>query len=634
MPQPAPRRPLGLRGHTTLDALSDWSRAGLSSVTHAMVSEPTGHGAGPTTATPGASGYSLGAVLGSGGTAVVHQAYQHALDRAVAMKELHPAIESSSSRDLLLREARVTGLLEHPNIVPVHDLLVDADGHPRIVMQRIAGHTWTEMMEDEGLVAALAAGDPFEWHLRVLAQVCNAVHFAHSHGIVHRDLKPDNVMIGHFGEVYVMDWGLAVTTRTAATGPCAGLPRADQLGRFAGTPAYMAPEMLGDAPLSERTDVFLLGGLLYTILACRSPYDGPVDDAMFARIRAADPPLTGIPLAAPASPELLALIRRAMAPNPADRHATADEFRRAIERYLRHRVAEPLIASSAGQLHRLLLGLRLPIATDSERLTLYALHAQCVFGFEEALRIDPARTDARDGRRAADLAMAQFELDRADPDAADVILAAIEVPPPDLVQRVAALRTTQRAERERLDELVRSRDPNEGRRLRLALFASFALLWTVLPILGPTIEARTFGGPSYTLQISLDLFFFVTFVGALVLLRRYLHTTDFNRWLGGAVSLVLGAQVVLDLGSRAMGIPPQTGHTLHLFLWFVGSAFSAMVIDRRLAIASATYLLGFIGSILWPDALYPLITVSSGMILVIAVWAWGQPVYSGTSWRK
>lgn len=617
MPAPAPHRPpLGLRGSTTMDAAGAWSRIGLSSVTAALVSEPAGESDGGSVS----HGFTVGDVLGSGGTAVVRAALQHTLDRPVAMKQLHAAIENHNSRELLLREARVTGLLEHPNIVPIHDLLIDESGHPRIVMQRIAGHTWTEMMEDDALVAGVAGDDvdPLEWHLRVLAQVCNAIHFAHSRGIVHRDLKPDNVMIGRFGEVYVMDWGLAVTTRQ--DGP-RGVPGVDQRGRFAGTPAYMAPEMLGDALLSERTDVFLLGALLYAIVTKRAPYDGPVDDAMFAQIREALPPLDA-PGDSPVPPELVALIRRSMARLASDRPATADELRLSVERYLRHRGAEPLIAASLAQLHRL----EHQLTGTPDRLALYTLQAQCLFGFEEALRIDPSRTDARRGRHDAALAMARYEVDRGDPDAAVVMLSAMDPAPQDLVDRIADLRAAHDAEQQRLVKLQLDRDLNVGRRLRLSVFGAFAVLWTLLPLAGPTVERELFGGPSYTLQLGLDTFFLASFGLTTLLLRRALLTTDFNRWLAGAVSLVLGAQVMLDLGTQAMGIPPLAGHSLHLFLWFVGASFAAMVIERTLAIAAVGYLLAWGASIAWPGALYPLITLSSALILALTVWAWGRPV--------
>ncbi len=610
MPSPPPLpRPLGLRGSTTIGVQSI-APAALASVTSALVSDDAGVSHGDDQAEPGVS---IGEILGEGGMATVRAGQQRILGRPVAVKELH--LDSARARDLLMREARVMGILEHPNIVPVHDVVWSEQGRPQIVMRRISGHTWTALLEDEALVVRVAgATDVLEWHLRVLQQVCNAVHFAHSHGIVHRDLKPDNVMIGAFGEVYVMDWGLAVCTRD--DGPV-GVPRAHLQNNLCGTPAYMAPEMLGEGrQISERTDIFLLGGLLYIILCDHPPYDGPVDDTIFALIREANPPLQG-----PA--ELVGLCRRAMAKDPSERCASADEFRLALDRYLRHRAAGPLIDLAQEQLRR--LNIHLGAGAAADRIEAYRLHAQVAFGFEQALRIDPERLDAAEGRQTAATQMALYELERGDPDAVTVLIASLEPVPADIAQRLGRLREAKRKEQARVQRLERDRDPNVGRRLRLGIFTVFALAWALLPLAGKPVENMLTGGPSYLLQIGLDLFFLSTFGICVLTLRDWLLTTDVNRWLAGSVSLVLGAQICLDLGGWAMGIPALHGHTLHLFLWAVGAGFTAMVLERRLWIAAVGYLIAWAGSIARPDMLYPLITVTSMLLLAVLAWAWGSP---------
>src|SRR5262249_52505984 len=143
----------------------------------------------------------------------------------------------------LLRESWITGGLEHPNIVPVHDLTVDESGRPRLLLKRIEGLPWSEVLHDaEALRQRFASDDPLDFNVRVLMQVCSPVNFAHRRGIVPRDLKPQNVMIGEFQEVYVLDWGLAVSLVDDGSGR---LPLAADVDEMAGTPAYMAPEMLG-----------------------------------------------------------------------------------------------------------------------------------------------------------------------------------------------------------------------------------------------------------------------------------------------------------------------------------------------------------------------------------------------------
>ena len=148
-------------------------------------------------------------------------------------------------------------------MVPVYDLGLDESGAPFIVMKHNEGDHWLKLLGDDEALKKHAPGrERLDAHLAILVQVCNAVHFAHSRGVIHRDLKPENVMVGSFGEVYLVDWGVATKP-----GP---------VTQIAGTPAYMAPEMLGGdgAEISPRTDVYLLGAVLYEILAGRAPHTG------------------------------------------------------------------------------------------------------------------------------------------------------------------------------------------------------------------------------------------------------------------------------------------------------------------------------------------------------------------------
>ncbi len=178
-------------------------------------------------------------VLGEGGMGIVRLGTQRSLERAVALKSLKDGLETPNARLKLLREAWITGKLEHPNIVPVHDLGIDERGEPRIVLKRIEGASWDTLAKDAAEVKRLFdASDLVEWNLRVLLEVARALHFAHVRGIVHRDLKPENVMIGSFGEVYVVDWGLAVALEDDGSGR---FPLALDATELAGTPSYMAP---------------------------------------------------------------------------------------------------------------------------------------------------------------------------------------------------------------------------------------------------------------------------------------------------------------------------------------------------------------------------------------------------------
>ena len=183
--------------------------------------------------------YELISVLGRGGMGIVYLARDTGLDREVALKIVDRPSEAAN-------EARILARLEHPGIVPVHDFGELPDGRLYYAMKRVRGDRLDRWM---------ASGRDLAARLGVFLRVCEAVAFAHAHGVVHRDLKPENVMVGEFGEVLVLDWGIATELQTAK-------------GRLqiAGTTEYMAPEQArGDTGLDHRVDVYALGVMLEAI---------------------------------------------------------------------------------------------------------------------------------------------------------------------------------------------------------------------------------------------------------------------------------------------------------------------------------------------------------------------------------
>ncbi len=271
--------------------------------------------------------------LGRGGMGVVRLADQHSLSRSVALKtslSLDAAVVAA-----LVREARIMGSLEHPNLVPVHALGIDPSGAPVLVMKRIEGVSWRALLADpahEGWRSLLVGHDDrLRASVEVLSQVCRALAFAHDRGVVHRDLKPDNVMIGRFGEVYLLDWGVALRLAERDAEPRS----------IVGTPAYMAPEMARGVPalVEARTDVYLLGATLYEVLVGHPPHAAPTPlAALVSALLGEVPP---VPDETPA--DLALLVRRAMAPAPADRVAGADAFLEDLRRFLASREAEAIV---------------------------------------------------------------------------------------------------------------------------------------------------------------------------------------------------------------------------------------------------------------------------------------------------
>jgi len=218
--------------------------------------------------------FEVGSLLGKGGMGRVLEVSDPALGRSVALKEALPGADSEERLARFVREARVTAQLEHPNIVPIYDAGIGPQGQPFYVMRKVEGRTLSDVI----------ARDEEDWPLRrqlaAFIQVCNAVGYAHERGVLHRDLKPDNVILGRFGEVLLLDWGVArvaageatvapVTTPGAPipTGPASVSTMGSSQtldGAAIGTPGYMSPEAArGDlASMSPASDVFSLGAML------------------------------------------------------------------------------------------------------------------------------------------------------------------------------------------------------------------------------------------------------------------------------------------------------------------------------------------------------------------------------------
>src|SRR5262245_38500012 len=312
------------------------------------------------------AGYELQALIGRGGMGVVYRARELALARDVAVKILQDRFgPTSAAAARFLDEARITGQLQHPGIPPIHHVGTLPDGRPFLAMKLIKGQTLDSLLNEQAAPAARQGGflspfeqavhaslDRLEEHLRrgrllaIFEQVCQAVGYAHARDVIHRDLKPANVMVGAFGEVQVMDWGLAkilgesqpqeVRPDAATIGTEIRSLRdgeATQAGSLLGTPAYMPPEQAIGAvdQIDKRSDVFGLGGILAAVLTSRPPFQGETAEStrhLAARGKVQDcfARLDGCG----ADPELVALCKRCLAPEPEDRPADAGAVARAV----------------------------------------------------------------------------------------------------------------------------------------------------------------------------------------------------------------------------------------------------------------------------------------------------------------
>jgi eukaryotic-like serine/threonine-protein kinase len=280
--------------------------------------------------------YRLGDVLGEGGMGEIVLAVDEQIGREVAVKRIRADQPTGEQLARFVREARVQARLQHPAIVPVHDIAVDELGKPFFVMKRLAGTEMKDLIVRMREVSPEEAAAVRRRLLRAFVDVCLCVEFAHSQGIVHRDLKPANIMLGEYGEVYVLDWGIA-----RALGDTEEIVRASasdlaletgetRAGAVLGTPAYMAPEQLVGERVGPPADIYALGCILYEIAAGEPLH--PATRSIVSAIL--------IPDARPSSkradspPELDAICERAIHADPKQRFVSPRALGQAVQAYL------------------------------------------------------------------------------------------------------------------------------------------------------------------------------------------------------------------------------------------------------------------------------------------------------------
>ena len=510
------------------------------------------------------SALTVGDVIGEGGMGIVRAAIQNSLARQVAIKTAHPGASEQAARRML-SEAWVTGYLEHPGVVPVYDIVKAADGSPVVVMRRIQGATWEQRIGDRAWAAGAGARDLLEYNLRTIVRLCQIVEFAHAKGVVHRDIKPANVMLGSFGEVYLLDWGLAVALTDAAA---EHLPRAADVGDIAGTLYYAAPEMIGlvDATVSESTDVYLLGAVLYEIATGRAPHDAPTAPRIFESIAASPPKHWGS-----ISPRLAAIGTRAMQKLPVHRHAGVSELRLEILEYLRSRDSEHLVEEA----QRALAILEEAGRAGGSRRKIYDLYGECRFAFREALRMWPDNELASRGLSAASTLVIEHELAR-DPRVASALLEEAHDIAPELVDRVRRAAAAESEERAGLSRLAHDHDPLVGRRARKTLFVLFGLAWSASQFAGDYIGPRTHQRFAVGALLQLPPLLLAWF-GARDLTRNL-----FNRRILVSVGLTTVAQVMLFVAAYALDIDVSATRILQIGLWAVIAAGLTTLLERKL----------------------------------------------------
>lgn len=325
--------------------------------------------------------------IGEGGMGQVFRAYQSNLTRDVAIKVFQPGQSRSGNAQQFLAEARVTAWLDHPNIVPAHSLQEFPSGEIQLAMKLIGGESWADQLNR--LKPWEKEQVPSE-QLEILFQVCNAVAFAHSKSIAHLDLKPDNIMVGEFGEVLVLDWGLAIDfSESPKPQGVRRVPHKSTLTHPCGTPSYMAPELaLGTGlDIGPWTDCYLLGGILIKILTGKSPNRA---STLIKTLNNAAKGLTcELPPWIPS--ELRSIIEKSQSQKPEDRYHSIDDFQAELRSVLTHR--QSLLLSEEAE-KTLRLAEREEISNDER----YRLYGDAAAGFEQAIKLWDESPSAHRGR--------------------------------------------------------------------------------------------------------------------------------------------------------------------------------------------------------------------------------------------
>jgi len=390
--------------------------------------------------------------LGEGGMGQVWRAEQRSLSREVAIKRLKPGERRSSAIKALLHEGSILGNLAHPNVVPVYALAVDRDEQPFLVMKRIEGTPWQTLIREEDHAYwqrhQVAAQDRLVHHLEIFMKVCSALAFAHSQGILHRDIKPENIMVGDFGEVCLLDWGLAIRIDASHRAKRLTDEAPPQL-RPVGTQMYLAPEMLyGDvAYVDRRTDVDLLAATLHEVLTGAPPHPGhSLMEALHAAFESKPhvyPSHTPQPL--------VALCHRGMHVDPLSRFADAQALHDALETYLIHRTSLRLAEVADERLKDVdaLIKVRQGTTDEDTRrqlsATLRDAAAAAQFGLMQALHEWPDNPDALAALERVRALMCGYEIDCEHVESAAALLQTMATPDPALVQRLDDLRARLRA---------------------------------------------------------------------------------------------------------------------------------------------------------------------------------------------
>ena len=544
-------------------------------------------------------------------------------------------------------------------MVPVHTVSRH-EGEPAVVMKRVEGAAWSALLADPDAHRERLGSDPLAFHVRVLMRVANAISYAHSRHVLHLDLKPDNVMIGEYGEVYVLDWGLALGVGQESP---AWISRAADVEGVAGTPAYMAPELaMGAGPaIDARTDVYLLGAMLHEVATGRVLHEGHAPLARLFSAYMSEPREYG-----PEVPkELARIVTKATAREPAARFQSVAELREALQAFLTHRDAELLFASAEEDLASLQARVAGPSEDTSGRDTsgrdtsrrdtsgrdtsahdtsghdasahdaahaasdasaVQAHFAGARFALREVAALWPEHPGLHAARRALYETMALWALDSGDPGVAEVHLGEVDDPSVELVARIAEAHADMEAKASRraeLEAMARDADVSTGLRFRalLAVFLAAVFLGVNLSM-GALTRARVL-----TLTYT-DMWLTGAATGGLLMApiilwkRRVIFENRASTSL--FATLITTFCVVQAHWALCMILSLPFASALALTPLYYGLAFAAisLLLYPRLSPAALLQAPTLLGAAAWPEHAYDIIGVGGAASVLYLALEW------------
>lgn len=551
--------------------------------------------------------------IGEGGMGLVRLADQVPLRREVAVKTLREGKEDAGAAWELLREAWLTGALEHPNIIPVYSLGQSKSGLPMLVMKKVEGQTWREFFDRPENFAERGVSDQLGWHLNILLQVTQAIQFAHSKNILHRDLKPDNVMIGYMGEVYLLDWGIAVSLDESKKGI---LPVHSEIKSLAGTPRYMSPEMAAaeQEKIGFASDVYLLGAVLHEIITGEAPHQGKTLYKVLKK--AFQSKAKEYPDSVPG--ELADICRKAMSPKVEDRYQSAEDFAQSIEHFLEHRNSFALSQEARSRLPRLLeLVQNLNEETEDE---LHNHFGECRFGFRQALKAWLENEDAKEGLQTVYETMIELELSRGNSRLAASYLKELPKANSILADRVEALRAEWLGKQEELERLQKDNDLETGSLARSLFSAFMAIIYTVFPIFIGSLHREGYEFPAW-LFIAFSLAFLVCLI-PVFLLKKMGFDNEINRKIARSLFVAFIAMLVHRVVGSGLELDFVDVLNQEMLIFGIVLSLMAATIDKRMAPAGLVYF------VLAPVAVYfnywvpEIYGTANGLACAIVAYVW------------